>query len=301
MDEAYLPQWGQLPVEQYLIKHWDHSSSEPTRDQRLRLIHRFLDLDEIPGELDPTYHASETYETPSRVPTAHEIDTILRPWRSDNLRKIAWRIWGSDSNQLILLRTHYNADDNDKITELVGSDELDEEDIAWWALLDNPELFSFGDQWWRVFDILPELAGPLNGYGYSRLPNPEHISRDRQSFKNKLPTLKQNDEWRADRDNHIERESAFLRRTASKGYFAIADQKAFETDMLRLIYHDGKTNIVQETRIEFSEQTFADVAVEWEELSLPSQLWEDGMTGEKYRVNGELGRKLYQLDEADLE
>ncbi|GLA13201.1 hypothetical protein AnigIFM62618_009731, partial [Aspergillus niger] len=155
MDEAYLPQWGQLPVEQYLIKHWDHSSSEPTGDQRLRLIHQFLDLDEIPGELDPTYHASETYETPSRFPTAHEIDTILRPWRSDNLRKIAWRIWGSDNSQLILLRTYYNADDNNKITELVGSDELDEEDIAWWALLDNPELFNFGDLWWRVFDILP--------------------------------------------------------------------------------------------------------------------------------------------------
>ncbi|KAJ5544835.1 hypothetical protein N7461_007139 [Penicillium sp. DV-2018c] len=252
MDKAYLPQWGQLPVEQYLIKHWDHSSSEPTGDQRLRLIHQFLDLDEIPKELGPNCHASDTYEALSHFPTAYEIDTILRPWRSDNLRKIAWRIWGCDNDQLILLRTYYNADDNDKITELVGSDELDEENVAWWALLDNPELFNFGDQWWRVFDILPE-------------------------------------------------QSDFLRRTASKGYLAIADQEAFKTDMLRLIYHDGKRNIVQETRMAFNEQTFADVAVEWDQLSLPVELWDNGMTGEKYRVNGELGRELYQLDEADLE
>ncbi|KAJ5567057.1 hypothetical protein N7535_006363 [Penicillium sp. DV-2018c] len=68
-----------------------------------------------------------------------------------------------------------------------------------------------------------------------------------------------------------------------------------------VIYHDGKRNFVQETRTEFDEQTFADVAVEWDQLSLPMQLWEDGNTGEKYRVNGELGRELYQLDEADLE
>ena len=280
-------------------KHWDHSSSEPTGDQRLRLIHQFLDLDEIPEELDPTGHTFENYETSSQSPTAYEIDTILRSWRSDNLRKIAWRIWGSVNNQLILLRTHYNADDNDKITELVGSDELHEERTAWWALLDNPKLFNFGDQWWRVFDILPELAGPLNGY--SRLPDPESISRERQDFKERLPTLKQSDEWRANRDNYIERESYFLRRIASKGYFSIADQEAFETDMLRLIYHDGKMNIVQEIRVEFNEQTFADVAVEWDQFLLPSDLWEGGMTGEKYRVNGELGRELYQLDEADLE
>ncbi|KAI2786053.1 hypothetical protein POX_h09818 [Penicillium oxalicum] len=298
MEKAYLPQWGQLPVEHYLIKQWDHSSSEPTGDQRLRLIHQFLDLDEIPKELDPNCHTSDTYETLS--PTAYAIDTILRPWRSDDLRKIAWRIWGCDADQLILLRTHYNADDNHKITELVGSDELHEENVAWWALLDNPELFNFGDQWWRVFDILPELAGPLNDN--SRLPNPENISRERQYFKNTvLPTLKQSDEWRANRDNCIEKQSDFLRRTASKGYLAIADQEAFETDMLRLIYLDGKRNIVQETRMAFDEQTFADVAVEWDQLSLPMQLWEDGKTGEKYRVNGELGRELYQLDEADLE
>ncbi|EPS31541.1 hypothetical protein PDE_06496 [Penicillium oxalicum 114-2] len=297
MEKAYLPQWGQLPVEHYLIKQWDHSSSEPTGDQRLRLIHQFLDLDEIPKELDPNCHTSDTYETLS--PTAYAIDTILRPWRSDDLRKIAWRIWGCDADQLILLRTHYNADDNHKITELVGSDELHEENVAWWALLDNPEFFNFGDQWWRVFDILPELAGPLNGY--SRLPNPESILRERQHFKERLPTLKQSDEWTANRDNYIERDFAYLRRIVSQGYLAIADEEAFETDMLRLIYFDGKRNIVQETRTEFDEQTFADVAVEWDQLSLPMQLWEDGKTGEKYRVNGELGRELYQLDEADLE
>src|SRR4051794_4643862 len=29
---------------------------------------------------------------------------------------------------------------------------------AVWTVLDDAELFDFGDEWWRVFDVLPELA-----------------------------------------------------------------------------------------------------------------------------------------------
>ncbi|KAL2809929.1 hypothetical protein BJX63DRAFT_331800 [Aspergillus granulosus] len=50
----FLPCWGRLPVEQYLIRHWDHVSSEPVNQQRLRLIHEYIHLDEIPKEWDPT-------------------------------------------------------------------------------------------------------------------------------------------------------------------------------------------------------------------------------------------------------
>ena len=236
---------------------------------------------------------------PSRVPTANEIENILRPWRSDNLRKIAWRIWGCGNNQLILLRTHYNPEDNYNIEGLVDSDELDKDDKAWWALLDDPDLFNFGDQWWLIFDILPELAGPLQDY--TRKPYPELVTGDRQHFKDELPKLKETDAWRADRNKCLELETSDIRRTVSKGYFAIADEEAFKTDRLRLIYLDGKRNIVQEGRVDFNEQTFADVAVEWDQLALSVDLWDEGMVGEKYRIDGELGRELYQLSEADLE
>lgn len=86
-----------------------------------------------------------------------------------------------------------------------------------------------------------------------------------------------------------------------KGYFTIADRDGFRTDTVRLIYFDGKRNIIQETRMDFDDQTFTDIAVEWDQLSLPMELWEDGTVGEKYRADGELGRELYQLDEADFE
>lgn len=257
-----------------------------------------MDLDEIPAEWDPSLHAGESYELPSRFPTAEEVDTVLRPWRSDNVRKMAWKIWGSHNSQPILLRTHYDPRDDDRVAKLLLISDDFYEDNAWWALLNDRELFDFGDQWWLVFDILPELAGPLQSY--TRLPYPEFVAQDRQYLKDKLPRVKLTDEWKANPHTCIEEETAYFRRTLSRGYLTIADREGFRTNTIRLVYIDGKQNVVQETRMDFDEQTFTDVPVEWGELALPPQLWEEGTVGEKYRANGELGREFYQLDEADL-
>ncbi|KAL5355558.1 hypothetical protein BJX96DRAFT_170783 [Aspergillus floccosus] len=46
------------------------------------------------------------------MPTAEEIDTILRPWRSDELRQKAWEILSPSDTVPIFLRTHYDPEDN---------------------------------------------------------------------------------------------------------------------------------------------------------------------------------------------
>ncbi|KAJ5732795.1 hypothetical protein N7493_004276 [Penicillium malachiteum] len=75
---------------------------------------------------------------------------MLRPWRSDKLRKAALRVHGGYHVPLIL-RTYYNSDkaeravDDIRFAEWIHLDEFlaDEAD---WACLDDPELFDFGDQ-----------------------------------------------------------------------------------------------------------------------------------------------------------
>lgn len=47
-------------------------------------------------------------------------------------------------------------------------------------------------------------------------------------------------------------------------------------------------------------QTIIDVIMDWDQLNLPPELWEEGTVGERYRVTGDLGRELYQLSEADM-
>ena len=84
-------------------------------------------------------------------------------------------------------------------------------------------------------------------------------------------------------------------------YILVADQKAFETGgQVRLVYVDGKRNVIWETRVEADAQTITAVIMDWDQLNLPPDLWEEGTIGDRYRVTGDLGRELYQLSEADM-
>jgi hypothetical protein len=135
-------------------RYWDFTSTESPNQQRLRLIRQFTDLDEIPREWDPVNYGIP----PPGMPTAKEIEVILRPWRSDELRQKAWQILESGNTVPIFLRTHYKSGDDEKMEEWVNaSQEFDNQ--AWWACLNDATLFNFGVDWQRVY-IMPEAAVP---------------------------------------------------------------------------------------------------------------------------------------------
>ncbi|KAB8254984.1 hypothetical protein BDV32DRAFT_142450 [Aspergillus pseudonomiae] len=270
---GYLPRWGELPVEQYLIiliplknihRHWDHAMTvrESPDQQRIRLIRQFLDLDEIPQEWLPTHEGGPL----PRTPTEEEVNAILRPWRPADLRRRAWHIYTNVTEEPIFLRAHYNPEDDEKMEH--------------WACL------------------LPEIAGPSTEGSVSL----ETLSSIRARCKIWLSEAKQNEPefWKKDPHCFIESKAAGLLRAVTARYFLLADQEAFETNgRLRLVYLDNQRNIVRETRVDADEQTITDVIMAWFELTDPPEL-EDGITGDRYRVTGDLGRELYQLTEADL-
>lgn len=92
-DDPELP-WGFLPIEQYLIVchihivlvdiqlptralqyDWDYSATKSPTEQRLQLLRKFIDLDEFPK----VWMLVDSYSDLHRIPTAAEVDTILRP------------------------------------------------------------------------------------------------------------------------------------------------------------------------------------------------------------------------------
>ncbi|GMF72514.1 unnamed protein product [Aspergillus oryzae] len=297
-DSDFLPPWGYLPIEQYLIRHWDVAAVESLDQQRLQLIYQFLELDEFPHEWFPV----DRFASLSRIPTVEEINTILRPWRSENLRRRACRTLHSDKSAPIFLRTHYNPlDDSDaRIKEWVNASE-EFADRAWWALLDDQNSFNFGSDWRRVYEILPEVAGPVEGNDCQRYASPELVNLAREQFKSYLTKEKKArpDQWR-NRDQFIEVVAADLLRTVAAMYMLIADKEAFDTGLLRLVYLDGKRNVIREMRVETDEQTITDVIMDWYNWNLPDELWEEGTIGDRYRISGDLGKELYRLTEADL-
>lgn len=182
-----------------------------------------------------------------------------------------------------------------------ASEELADE--AWWACLNDATLFNFGSDWQRVYDIVPEVGGPGIDAIYKRSPAQENVEDSREGFKTMLRTTKQNepDRWREDPHPFIEQEAAYLLRNVATAFMLVADQKAFETDgQLRLLYLDWRRNIIPETRVEAESQTITDVIMDWALLNLTPYLWEEGTTGDRYRVTGDLGKELYQLSEDDM-
>lgn len=188
----------------------------------------------------------------------------------------------------IFLRTHYGAEDDEKMEEWVGASE-EFENEAWWACLNDGPFFDFDSDWQRVYDIMPEVAGPVSGAAYKRYPSSEIVEMSRSQFKSSLDKTKQSQtvRWRGDLHRVIELAASDLLRAVAATHMLVADQEAFETGgQLRLIYVDGKRNTIRETSIEADAQPITDVIMDWDQLNLSPDLWEDGTVGGRYRVTG---------------
>lgn len=230
---------------------------------------------------------------------------ILRPYRIDALR---WRADNMfhDHTSPAFLRTYYSTEEGERakhdelMNRWVDSDPFEAE--SWWAVLDNADHFNFGSDWRRVYEILPESAGPISlevdGKWIPRFRGPDYYDDVRYDFKREVTEAKeQNPEaWREGRDAIIERLAMRLHKLATRTYLILADEEAFRSGSLRLLYLDGFRNIVREGRMDPDIDDFFGVISIW----MDSELLESSVVGEKYRVGGELGRELYQLTEEEL-
>ncbi|KAL4931662.1 uncharacterized protein BDV17DRAFT_301801 [Aspergillus undulatus] len=328
----FTPRWGRLPVEQYLIRNWNHSSPESTDQQRLRLIREYIHLDGIPKEWDPTDFGEAWYEpdpndadpayAPKRIPTEAEVETILRPWRSQHLRRRAWEIWcDKDRGYPVVLRTYYgNGDEGDrKFMEYIQvSDALDA--LADCRALNDAEAFDFGSDWRRIFDILPEIAGcryhqpeydasdinnvvQIGSSDYHpRRPDQEVLEDDYADLEEEIQNLKaEHSDWKDDPDVLLEPGDTTMRsllRTATVSWIIVVDEKTFSTDELLITYLDMHQNVTVEGRLELDQGYIDEMLMRWEDGGRPlGFVMENGMVGERYKLSSELGRRFFRLTE----
>lgn len=295
---------------------WNPASTEQPPTQRARLVKQFLNPDQHNSAWYPTYGANDPDAQPARVPTEEEISTILRPWRSDNMRRRAWRVWkvytNGGGNNPLLLRTWYNPADNERVESWAT---LSEEfaDDADWAILDDRAVFDFGTgPWQRVLEILPEIAIPL----VQDTP-PEYVRQKDwradinnytfySDFKEGLNAVKRsNPSWRNDLDI-LDKKNAAARsylHYISKSYILIADKETFETDHFLLAYLDAKGRVTMQGRILVDEDRLTEFSLEWFKRWPPIEVFEEGRLGAKYVVaaGNEGDREVYYWTRGDLE
>lgn len=189
----------------------------------------------------------------------------------------------------VLLRTCYSTDEDERLQH----DELMKKWIdveifgeeAWWAVLDNGDLFNFGPSWHRVYEILPEVAGPLcpelDDRWTKRSFDPGHHDTMRSYFKKELANERQKNPegWTWDRDVFIEEAAMALQKSATSTYMIIADEEAFQTTGPRVLYLDGFRNIIREGRIDPEIDDIFNVVSDWMESN---DLLQGSTVGEKY-------------------
>lgn len=238
----------------------------------------------------------------------------MAPWRPLRWRAAAARLWVGRDAYAIWLRTYYK-DRDAEFKEWIEIDEANnEEDCAessWWCLLDDEAMFSFGessDAYNRVFDIIPELAGPTPGNARV-LEGPfveplidEMVKKTRAALREEV--IKAVDK---EASVHIGDNGVYLQLWSTDSWLLVADKEAFETDQPLVLFLDARGNIVRHTRISIDE--IYDLRLSYTIGHLEShKFWnsygpaDDGtgpssILGKKYEMNGEIGRTLYGVED----
>lgn len=242
-------------------------------EQREQLIRAFIQEDTIAPEL-------------GRNPSEKEVSGILQPWRAQELRSIAQQHNERDPyGCYFILRTYYGGGEADdaKLQEWLDQDpsqgfEIAEHDRSW-QVLDNAALFDVcgddGDNWQRVYHILPELAAPCR-----ERPPPSDFDfvREMATMYNDAPEDEDFEFW-------------ILTMAITGNWLLIADRDAFENDELRLVFRDNKGNVVKESRIRPDE--LGELSLRRLQGSIhESEYWLDGEVGEDYQTGGQIMRGL---------
>lgn len=167
-----------------------------------------------------------------------------------------------------------------------------------WCVLNDAAVFNLSDEWDKVFDVLPELAGPVQGYKRGITLGTDEVQQLRATIQ-------------AAEDQEAEAETGAgmqLQVKAVTTFLVVVDLEAWDTKRLRLLYLDSKGNIVRQSRIrpedvfetrhQWIGRKFRDGNWWLNEYDDESWLRHEpgGTLGDKYRAHGTLGRVLYGLD-----
>lgn len=259
-------------------RKWDPSSELPDDEQRAELVASYIDEDVLEPEM----------LTSSRVPTASEIADILEPWRPHKLRRIAAAHLAGSPHHFYFLRTYYGggAADDAKLRAWLDLDDMEgagiDPDNEWFSVLDDPDLFDFGDDWQQAYSVLPELAAPQADRRFKDIKDARDWARDQMA-----PEEPEDEQY----ENAI-----MLQATAGVMWLLVLDEEAFETEQLGLILRDQKGNPVKETTITANEEIGAFyISVSVQGMLPETGYWEHAAVGKKYRTRGKILRKLLPL------
>jgi hypothetical protein len=237
-----LAQWRSHPEQDFILRrsHLARSFVELGKIGRL-VSHsgyssRILGADIVQSSLDNWRQQD--------LPPQAQWEEILSPLRTPPQRSLASPTSdddGLDPFGIIWLRTHYE-DSDDAHAELVQDLNIDMGIAREQNILDDVARYSYGDDWSRIFEVIPErLFAITSDVSEALLNEAREYDARIQSLRNEMPA-------RDTGENEFTMQLEKLHFWSTVNYMFVADKQALETGKVLVAFFDDRGRVVRTFR-----------------------------------------------------
>lgn len=171
----------------------------------------------------------------------------------------------------------------------------DEEDDVY-CILNDRDVFDFGDDWPRVFDVPPELIRPVNSLKKRLFPAgfENLVSEYLKGLKAETEKLSQSQDPDVNllADGH---EATMLQCLAIQTFIVVADEEALTSGTFKVYWYDGRGDTVRSSRIEPDRVRTLRLNVSLTRWMDCSPSWTEGQVSSQYRLAGLYTHSIYGL------
>ncbi|KAF1821428.1 uncharacterized protein K489DRAFT_247871 [Dissoconium aciculare CBS 342.82] len=319
MNSDATPALGHLPLERYILSRWNDKeyAKDDAATRRKRLARKFVEIGNLGRLLALAPFAGDPEPD---LPPQSEWNEILAELRTEGQRRHS--VSRQHPWSFIWLRTYY-ADGSDAghkalLDELNWEIALHQEE----NILDDAALYSYGDDWTAIFEVLPEFFFEMLGEYVMRRDNimssptdldralKSHLGHEllvRECYQRcavrQPPTAREQDAGLSGGypgGNEFQDAVIELHYDAAATYMFVADKEAIETGEVAVLFIDDCGRVIRHNRI--PPQDCESLSGSWMECSL-HEIYEfvDGKPGPAYSRGGVCGPPFATHDVRALE
>jgi hypothetical protein len=261
--------WGSLPLELYVLSQWNSPSltTDDLGTHRRQLAQKFTAIgysgrfvcnvvetdavtwelsSDVQQELEVAYMAGQfDPEQAELLPPRADWESILAPLRTELQRKLASPFSfvpnGSYCWGVIWLRTCYHEDSDEAHQRLLDRLNWDQALELEELILDDVALYDYGDDWDRIFEVVPERL-------LEELLDDKRL-RDAPEIR-KAPVREEQHKLDIEGVADLKQATVRLHYHAVRKYLFVADKTALDTGKVLVVFFDDCGRMVRQSRME---------------------------------------------------
>lgn len=197
----------------------------------------------------------------------------------------------SDINA-VWLRTDYSPDSDDQHEELMSKFDVEDAVGSRHNLLNDADLYDFGNEWQKVFSVLPELLDPTNN-----MLDTDWVNQMKEDVMNEkfppqieqlIATIRRNLPQERVEEEIFNIVHSPVQKAHVVNYLVIEDKQALESGEMLVVFVDDVGQVVRKNRMDGWEVD--SLGGMWMQCAYDDvEIWMEGEVGVDYVVGGARG------------